>query len=86
MTSEKCREYVVRVGDREIMVTPEVLEALHEYIHRPMSLEELARKLGLESWEEAYEFIKRVPAWIMWMPITLWKLKLEKEGCLQPSS
>ncbi len=86
MASERCRDYVVKVGDREIMITPEVLEALHEYIHRPMSLEELARKLGLETWEEAYEFIKRVPAWIMWMPVTLWRLRLEKEGCLQPGA
>jgi hypothetical protein len=32
------------------------------------SLEDLARDLGLENWGEAYEFIKRLPAWVAWMP------------------
>jgi hypothetical protein len=83
MASEKCKEYVVVIGEKQVFITPEILEVIHEYLHRPMSLEELARKLGLETWEEAYEFIKRVPAWIMWMPVHLWRLRLEKEGCLE---
>jgi hypothetical protein len=83
VVSEKCRQYIVRVGDKQIFITPEVLQVVHTYLHRPMSLEELARSLGLEGWEEAYEFIKRIPAWIMWMPVSLWKLRLEKEGCLE---
>lgn len=72
MSSEE-KKYVVRVGDKEIELTTEVLEILHEYIHTAMPLEKLAEKLGLESWEEAYEFIKKVPAWIMWTPPTLWE-------------
>ncbi len=83
MASEKCKEYIVVIGEKQIFITPEILKVIHEYLHRPMSLEELAKKLGLETWEEAYEFIKRVPAWIMWMPVNLWRLRLEKEGCLE---
>ena len=83
MASEKCKEYIVVIAEKQVFITPEILEVIHEYLHRPMSLEELARKLGLETWEEAYEFIKRVPAWIMWMPVHLWRLRLEKEGCLE---
>jgi len=81
--SEKCREYLILVGEKQIFITPQILEVIHEYLHRPMGLEELAKKLGLETWEEAYEFIKRVPAWIMWMPINMWRMRLEKEGCLE---
>jgi len=80
--SEKCRRYVVTVGDKEVFLSPGVVEILQEYLHRPMSLEELAEKLGLETWEEAYEFIKRVPAWIMWTPVSLWRIRLKEEGCL----
>ncbi len=83
MANEKCKEYIVVIGEKQIFITPEILKVIHEYLHRPMSLEELAKKLGLETWEEAYEFIKRVPAWIMWMPVNLWRLRLEKEGCLE---
>lgn len=72
MSSEE-KKYVVKVGDKEIEITTEVLEILNEYIHTAMPLEKLAEKLGLESWEEAYEFIKKVPAWIMWTPPTLWE-------------
>lgn len=72
MSSEE-KKYVIKVGDKEIEITTEVLEILNEYIHTAMPLEKLAEKLGLESWEEAYEFIKKVPAWIMWTPPTLWK-------------
>lgn len=72
MSSEE-KKYVVKVGDKEIELTTEVLEILNEYIHTAMPLEKLAEKLGLESWEEAYEFIKKVPAWIMWTPPTLWE-------------
>jgi hypothetical protein len=83
VASEKCKEYIVTIGEKQIFITPQILEIVHEYLHRPMSLEELAKRLGLETWEEAYEFIKRIPAWIMWMPVNLWRLRLEKEGCLE---
>ncbi|MEM1596259.1 MAG: hypothetical protein QXS24_03790, partial [Desulfurococcaceae archaeon] len=47
--------FVVKVGEKEIPVTEDVLKIVREYVRTPMSLEELAEKLGLESWEEAYE-------------------------------
>ncbi|ABN70322.1 hypothetical protein Smar_1228 [Staphylothermus marinus F1] len=75
--AEKSPKYVVRVGDKEIEINEETLEIIKEYLHRPMSLDELADKLNLESWEEAYEFIKKVPAWIIWTPPALWKYRSE---------
>ena len=72
--------YVVVVGDKEIEINEDVLNILHEYVHTPMSLEKLAEKLGLENWEQAYEFIKKVPAWIIWTPPSLWKIKRMAQG------
>lgn len=77
MSSGEAFKYVVRVRDKEVEINEEVLRVLREYIHRPMSLDELANKLGLSDWEEAYEFIKKVPAWIMWTPPSLWKYRVE---------
>jgi hypothetical protein len=65
--------FVVKVREKEIPIDERVLSIIQEYVKTPMSLEELARKLGLESWEEAYEFVKALPAWVMWTPPTLWK-------------
>ncbi|MEB3773644.1 MAG: hypothetical protein GSR86_01795 [Desulfurococcales archaeon] len=65
--------YKVKVGEKEIEIDTHVLEVLQRYVHTEMSLEELAARLGLESWEEAYEFVKNIPAWILWIPSTLWK-------------
>lgn len=73
--SEQGPLYVVKVRDKEVVIDEKVLQVLREYIKTPMGLEELAEKLGLESWEEAYEFIKAVPAWIMWTPPSLWKYR-----------
>jgi hypothetical protein len=66
-------EYRVNIGEKEIVIDENVLQVLRRYVHTEMSLEELAARLGLESWEEAYEFIKKVPAWILWTSPTLWK-------------
>ncbi|MEB3860193.1 MAG: hypothetical protein LRS43_03170 [Desulfurococcales archaeon] len=66
-------EYKVRVGDKEIVIDEGVLEVLRRYVRTEMGLEELASRLGLEGWEEAYEFVKRVPAWILWTSPTLWR-------------
>ena len=74
-SEEKSVVFVVRVGEKEIVVNEEVLEIIREYIKTPMSLEELAEKLGLDSWEEAYEFIKAIPLWVMWTPPSLWKYR-----------
>ncbi len=81
--SSSCEKYKVRVGSQEIFLSPEVLEIVHEYFHRPMGLEELAKKLNLENWEQAYEFIKKLPAWIAWTPVSIWRTRLLKEGCLE---
>lgn len=69
-------KYVVKVGDKEVEINEETLKIIRQYLRTPMSLEELAEKLGLESWDEAYEFIKKVPAWIIWTPPSLWKYRL----------
>ncbi len=71
MSSEKS--YVIKVGDKEIEINEDVLSILHRYVHTEMSLEQLASELGFESWEEAYEFVKKVPAWILWISPSLWK-------------
>ncbi len=73
-----CEKYVIKVGDKEIEIDDSVVKLLNEYVRTEMSLEQLADKLGLDSWIEAYEFVKKVPSWIMWVPPTLWKKELEK--------
>jgi len=70
-------KYVIRVGDKEIEINEETLKIIREYLHTPMPLEQLAEKLGLDSWDEAYEFVKKVPAWIIWTPPSLWKYRVE---------
>jgi len=65
--------FKVKAGDKEVVIDEEVLSILQRYVKTDMTLEELARKLGLDSWEEAYDFIKNVPAWILWIQPTLWK-------------
>lgn len=84
MSNVEKAQYVVKVGDKVIKINEETLRIINEYIHRPMSLEELASRLGLDSWEEAYEFIKKIPAWLMWTPPSLWRFRVkwfeEKEG------
>ncbi|OYT37882.1 MAG: hypothetical protein B6U89_06685 [Desulfurococcales archaeon ex4484_58] len=68
--------YVVRVRDKEITLDEGTLNIVREYLHRPMGLDELADKLGLDGWEEAYEFLKKIPAWIIWTPPSLWKYRI----------
>jgi hypothetical protein len=75
MSEKKEVLFVVKVGEKEIPVTPEVLKIVREYVKTPMTLEELAGKLGLDSWEEAYEFVKALPLWIMWTPPSLWEYR-----------
>lgn len=65
--------FKVKAGSKEIGIDEEVLSILQRYVKTNMTLEELAQKLGLDGWEEAYEFIKNVPAWILWIQPTLWK-------------
>ena len=70
-----AREIVckVKAGDKEIVIDEDVLAILRRYRATEMTLEELAAALGLESWEEAYDFIKNVPAWILSIEPTQWK-------------
>lgn len=81
--AEHKQRFTVKVGEKEIELTDEVLETLYEYVHTAMPLEKLAERLGLESWEEAYEFIKNIPAWILWIPPLMWK---HRRKLVQPAT
>ncbi len=72
--------FIIRVGDKEIELNEEILSILHKYVRTEMTLEDLTRALGLKSWDEAYEFIKKVPAWILWIQPTLWKTLKEMKS------
>lgn len=69
----------VKVGDKEMDLTDEVIEVLRKYVNTGMTLEELAKELGLDSWEEAYELVKGVPAWLL-RSYTYVAPKTEAEG------
>jgi len=75
MEVKLAEEIKIKVGNKEIVITEETLNILREYARTQMTLEELAEKLGLESWEEAYEFVKKIPAWLLWTPPTLLKIR-----------
>jgi len=75
MEARLAEEIKIKVGNKEIVITEETLNILREYARTQMTLEELAEKLGLESWEEAYEFVKKIPAWLLWTPPTLLKIR-----------
>ncbi len=74
----ECEVYVVKIGDKEVVIDEEIVKILNEYVRTEYTLEKLAEALGLDSWEEAYEFVKKVPAWIMWVPYTMWRVYVEK--------
>ncbi len=63
-----CELMVKLSSGKEIPIDKATLSIVYKYIRSMYSLEELARDLGLENWEEAYEFIKRLPAWVAWTP------------------
>ncbi|QIW23331.1 hypothetical protein EWF20_03675 [Sulfolobus sp. S-194] len=58
---------------REVILDDEAIRALNEYVRTQLTLEQLAKRLGLSGWEEAYELVKQVPAWIMWTPLPIYK-------------
>ncbi|ACP38120.1 hypothetical protein [Saccharolobus islandicus] len=58
---------------REVEISDDVIAVLNEYVRTQMTLEELSKRLGLSGWEEAYELIKQVPAWVMWSPLPIYK-------------
>jgi len=64
----------IRVGDKELIIDAKLLTVLKRYVTTEMTLEELARELGLNGWEEAYELVRKIPAWIMWTPFTMWEV------------
>ena len=71
---------VVRIGEgenaKEVELTEEVLRKVRVYLRTEHSLEKLAEELGLDGWEEAYEFVKKMPAWLVWIPPTLLRYKM----------
>jgi len=75
---ERDGEFVIRVGDKEVVINEETLEILQEYARTEMTLEQLARRLGLRNWMEAFEFVKAVPGWVLWTPPAFWKAQLGK--------
>ena len=77
---ERDGELVIIVGDKEIVINEETLEILQEYVRTAMPLEELARKLGLRNWMEAFEFVKAVPAWVLWTPPAFWRTQFGAKG------
>ncbi|BAK54293.1 MULTISPECIES: hypothetical protein [Sulfurisphaera] len=58
---------------REVILDDEAIRALNEYVRTQLTLEQLAKRLGLSGWEEAYELVKQVPAWVMWTPLPIYK-------------
>jgi len=65
-------ELVVRLSNgKEVLINKTTLEAVNRYVRFEITLENLAKELGLESWEEAYELVKKIPAWIAWTPPSL---------------
>ena len=67
------RVFKIKAGEKEVIIDENVLAVLKRYRTTEMTLEQLAEALGLESWEEAYEFVKNVPAWIMNIEPSMWK-------------
>jgi hypothetical protein len=64
----------IKLESREIVIDEDLLKVLRKYALTQMTLEELAKELGLEGWEEAYELVKKTPAWLIWTPFTLWEV------------
>ncbi|MGC8573720.1 MAG: hypothetical protein C0171_00005 [Caldisphaera sp.] len=56
---------IIRVGNKQIEINDEVLLKIRKYANTEMTLDELSKQLGLDGWEEAYEFVKKVPAWLL---------------------
>jgi hypothetical protein len=80
MSEESGIRLVVKIGEgenvKEVELTEEVIRKVKKYLHTEYSLERLAEDLGLDNWEEAYEFVKKMPAWLVWIPPTLLRYKM----------
>ncbi len=64
----------IKLESRELVIDERLLRVFRKYVMTQMTLEDVARELGLNGWEEAYELIKKAPAWLMWTPFTLWEV------------
>ncbi|MEM1685921.1 MAG: hypothetical protein QXJ65_05850 [Acidilobaceae archaeon] len=71
---------VIRVGDKDIEINEETLKILRKYKRTEMTLEQLAASLSLESWEEAYELVKKIPLWVMDIEPTMWSTIFKKHA------
>ncbi len=58
---------------REVEINDDAVAVLNKYVRTQITLEQLAKELGLSGWEEAYELIKEVPSWVMWTPLPIYK-------------
>ncbi len=80
MSAENEIVLVVKIGEgenaKEVELTEDVLRKVRTYLHTEYSLERLAEELGLDGWEEAYEFVKKMPAWLVWTPPTMLRYKM----------
>ncbi|RLI06902.1 hypothetical protein DRO32_04830 [Candidatus Bathyarchaeota archaeon] len=77
---ERDGELVIRVGDKEVVINEETLEVLQEYARTEMTLEQLARRLGLRNWMDAFELVKAVPGWVLWTPPAFWRTQAGRGG------
>jgi len=73
-----CEVVIKLSSGKEIKVDKEVLTIINKYMRFEYTLEALAKDLGLDSWEEAYEFIKRLPAWLAWTIPSLFEYEKER--------
>ncbi|MGC8632370.1 MAG: hypothetical protein ACP5UI_01135 [Thermoprotei archaeon] len=68
----------IQVGEKKIVIDSAVHSVLREYVKTGMGIDELAEKLGLDTWSEAYELLKQVPAWIYWIPPSVYEESLKR--------
>ncbi|HWQ17913.1 MAG TPA: hypothetical protein VNL13_08810 [Sulfolobales archaeon] len=78
--SSLCDPIYIEVGGKRIEINEDIVRILNNYVKMEYSLERLAQDLGLESWEQAYEFVKKIPAWIMWISPTIFSLERQRCG------
>ncbi len=64
---------IVLSTGREVVLDEHAIRALNKYVRTQMTLEELAKELGLAGWEEAYELVLKVPSYVMWIPYVMQK-------------
>ncbi|MEZ0289980.1 MAG: hypothetical protein ABWJ42_02680 [Sulfolobales archaeon] len=73
-----CEDIVIEIAGRKIVIDESIIKILNEYVRTAMGLDELAKRLGLDGWEQAYEFVKKIPAWVMWISPTYYMIERKK--------